>query len=176
MNLMLLRAPSRGTLRAIGFGVAVASVLLPALPMGWLFQQPPMPLAALWAAYGWAAEDEGGVRAPIALAAMGLVHDQLSGGPLGLFVLLYCSAYLIGRVVAVVMGAPNLISLWGGFIVTALLSVLIAALAAPWALGPNLSVRPYAEAAIITALLFPLARPFYMSGVDALRGQSGGRR
>jgi hypothetical protein len=169
-----LRIPSRGTLRAWGFAFAVLSVILPALPLGPVFAQPPLPLAVLWAAYGWAAEDESGWRAPITLALLGLLHDQLAGGPYGLFVVLYLSAYLIGRVAAVAMSAPNLVSLWGGFIVTALITIGIAYLVAPLGLGRNVSVAPYAEAAIITAILFPLVRPLYMSASASLR--PGSRR
>jgi hypothetical protein len=167
----MMRAPSRGVLRAWGFAFALASVILPALPLGPLFAQPPMPLAVLWAAYGWAAEDESGFRAPVTLALLGLLHDQLAGGPYGLFMALYLSAYLLGRGVAVEMSAPNLLSLWGGFIVTALLTIGIARLLAPWGLGGAVSVRPYAEAALITAILFPLVRPLYMSSSPALRTQ-----
>lgn len=172
---LFARGVSRTTLRAWGAALAIASVILPALPLGPLFAQPPMPLAVLWAAYGWAAEDESGWRAPMALALLGLAHDQLSGGPFGLFMAIYLSAYLIGRGVAVVMSAPNLFSLWGGFIVTALLTIGVARILAPWGLGPNISVRPYAEVAVITALFFPLVRPLYMSASPALRTQ-GARR
>jgi hypothetical protein len=168
------RVASRGTLRAWGFALAVLSVILPALPMGPLFAQPPIPLAVLWAAYGWAAEDESGWRAPITLAALGLLHDQLAGGPYGLFVVLYLAAYLIGRVAAVVMSAPNLVSLWGGFIVTVLLTIAIAFFIAPLGLGRNVSVLPYAEAAAITAILFPLVRPLYITASASLR--PGARR
>ncbi len=173
MTSLMTGAPSRRTLRVWGLVFAVASVVLPALPLGPLFAQPPMPLAVLWAAYGWAAEDESGWRAPVALTLLGLLHDQLAGGPFGLFVLIYLSAYLIGRVAAVLMSAPNLLSLWGGFIVTALLTVVIVTgverLLLPIAVGP------YAEAAAMTALLFPFARPFYMSGAPSAWKQ-GARR
>jgi len=165
----LFRAPSRGVLRAWGLVLAVASVILPALPLGPLFAQPPLPLAVLWAAYGWAAEDETGWRAPLALALLGLLHDQLAGGPYGLFAVLYLSAYLIGRVAAVVMSAPNLVSLWGGFIVTTLITVLIAYFVAPLGLGRNVSVYPYAEAALITAIIFPVVRPLYMTASASVR-------
>jgi hypothetical protein len=176
MNALFARAPSRGVLRVWGLALAIASVILPALPLGPLFAQPPMPLAVLWAAYGWAAEDESGWRAPLTLAALGLLHDQLAGGPYGLFAALYLSAYLIGRIAAVIMSAPNLVSLWGGFIVTALLTVAIASVIAPLGLGRNVSIGPYAEAAVITAILFPLVRPLYMSGSPSQRPQPGGRR
>lgn len=174
MNAFFLRGASRGTLRAWGLALAIASVILPALPLGPLFAQPPMPLAVLWAAYGWAAEDESGWRAPVTLAVLGLVHDQLAGGPYGLFVAIYLSAYLIGRTAAVVMSAPNLVSLWGGFIVTVAITIGVAAVLAPLGLGPNVSIYPYAEAALITAILFPLVRPLYMSASANLR--PGARR
>ena len=170
------RAPSRGVLRAWGFILAVASVILPALPLGPIFAQPPLPLAVLWAAYGWAAEDESGWRAPLTLTILGLVHDQLAGGPYGLFVVLYLSAYLIGRIASAAMSAPNLVSLWGGFIATALFTIGVAWLVAPLAFGRNVSVEMYATAAIITAIIFPLVRPLYMSASGAPRMQPGGRR
>jgi rod shape-determining protein MreD len=163
-------------LRAWGLAFAVASVIAPALPMGPLFSQPPLPLAVLWAAYGWAAEDESGWRAPLTLTLLGLVHDQFAGGPYGLFPVLYLAAYLVGRGAAVIMSAPNLISLWGGFIFTTLVTVAIAALIAPLALGDNVSIVPYAEAAAITAILFPLVRPLYMSAAPSMRPQPGLRR
>jgi hypothetical protein len=166
---MALRAPSRGVLRVWGLVLAVASVILPALPLGSVFAQPPLPLAVLWAAYGWAAEDETGWRAPVALVMLGLLHDQLAGGPYGLFAVLYLSAYLVGRVAAVVMSAPNLVSLWGGFIVTTLISIGIAYVVAPLGLGRNVSVMLYAQAALITAILFPIVRPLYMSAGAATR-------
>lgn len=159
-------AAARGAsvnLRLWGAILAVASVILPALPLGPLFAQPPLPLAALWAAYGWAAEDETGVRAPIALFLIGLLHDQMAGGPYGLFVAIYLLAYVVGRGVAAVMSAPNILSLWGGFIVTAGVTVGVAHLLARWALGANVNVWPYTQAAAFTALLFPLVRPLYMS-------------
>lgn len=170
----LWRAPSRGALRLWGLALAFASVILPALPMGPLFAQPPMPLAALWAAYGWAAEDHTGPGAPLMLTGLGLLHDQLAGGPYGLFAAIYLSAYLIGRIVAVAMSAPNLLSLWGGFAATTLATILIAALIAPLGLGRHVSVWPYAQTALITVLLFPLVRPLYMSGVPS--AQPGSRR
>jgi hypothetical protein len=170
------RQQSRGVLRGWGLALAIASVILPALPLGPIFAQPPMPLAVLWAAYGWAAEDESGWRAPIALAVLGLLHDQLAGGPYGLFVAIYLSAYLIGRFAAVLMSAPNLVSLWGGFIVTTLITIAVAYFLARLGLGRNVSVQPYAEAAIITAIIFPLVRPLYMSGAPSGRPQPGFRR
>ncbi|MBL8531677.1 MAG: hypothetical protein JNK94_08080 [Hyphomonadaceae bacterium] len=176
MSAFSLRAPSRRALRVWGFALAVASVISPALPLGPLFAQPPMPLAVLWAAYGWAAEDENNWRAPLVLALLGLVHDAMSGGPFGMFVVIYVSAYMIGRVAAVVMSAPNLISLWGGFIVTALLTIVIAHFVVRWGLGPRASAMAYAEAAVITAIVFPLVRPLYMSATQSMRPQPGARR
>jgi hypothetical protein len=169
MNAVFSRSPNRSALRGWGFALALASVILPALPLGPLFAQPPMPLAVLWAAYGWAAEDESGWRAPVTLAALGLLHDQLAGGPYGLFAAIYLSAYLIGRFAAVIMSAPNIVSLWGGFIATTLITTGVAYLLARLGLGRDVSVMPYAEAATITAILFPFVRPLYMSAAPSLR-------
>ncbi len=180
MNAFFLRGQkpmSHATLRAWGLAIAVASIVLPYLKLGPLFAQPPIPLAALWAAYGWATEKhEGDWRAPLMLTALGLLHDQLEGGPLGPFMTIYLATYLIGRVAAVIMSAPNLVSLWGGFIVTALLTVVIASGVARWAYGENTSVILYLQAAGITALLFPLVRPLYMSSAPAARAQGALKR
>jgi hypothetical protein len=173
---MILRTPSHGVLRAWGLVLAVISVVAPALPLGPLFAQPPVPLAVLWAAYGWAAEDNSGWRAPIGLALLGLLHDQLAGEAYGVFVAIYLSAYLIGRVAAATMSAPNLVSLWGGFIFTAAMTVGVAAIVAPIAHGGAATIIPYAEAAAISALLFPLVRPLYMTATGTPRVQTGGRR
>lgn len=171
----VLEAPSTPVLQLWGFVIAVASVVLPALPLGPLFQQPPFPLAVLWAAFAWAVEDEGeprgdslllqiaALRAPLLLAALGLLHDQLSGGPFGLMATIYLSAFVIGRVVAMRVGMTEWHLVWGGFIVVAAATVGVAFLVAPVALGPNVSVRQYAEAAAVTILLFPLARVLYMN-------------
>jgi hypothetical protein len=167
---------SREALRAWGLALAIFSVILPALPLGPLFAQPPFPLAVLWAAFGWAAEDESSWRAPAALALLGIVHDQLAGGPFGLFVAIYLFAYVIGRVIAGAMSAPNIVSLWGGFIATALASVMVAWPLARWALGDVVSVLSYAKAAMVTALLFPLFRPLYMDATHNPRADKRGRR
>ncbi|HVV33107.1 MAG TPA: hypothetical protein VHC73_07765 [Vitreimonas sp.] len=175
MTMMGLRAPSRRALRTWGLVFAVASVVLPSLPLGGFFAQPPMPLAVLWAAYGWAAEDESSWRAPVVLALLGLIHDQLAGGPYGLFLALYLSAYLIGRGAAAAMSAPNILSLWAGFAVTALVTVAVAKVLAPIGLGGNVSVASYFNAVLITIALFPLVRPLYMGSGPALRPQAGAR-
>ncbi|MBK6704012.1 MAG: hypothetical protein IPG56_09855 [Caulobacteraceae bacterium] len=131
------RAPSRNVLRTWGLVLAVLSVILPALPLGPLFAQPPMPLAVLWAAYGWAAEDESGWRAPLALALLGLAARSTRRRAVRLVSGIYLSAYLIGPHRSPAMSAPNLVSLWGGFIGTALFTIGVAWLLAPLAfLGP----------------------------------------
>ena len=179
MNTFFLRSQkpvSPGILRAWGLALAIASVILPALKLGPLFAQPPIPFAALWAAYGWAAEHKNDWRAPISLMLIGLLHDQLAGGPFGVFATIYLAAYLIGRVASELMSAQNLLSLWGGFIVTALLTVAIAAVLARWAYGEHTQVGLYLQGALITAVLFPLVRPLYMTNAPAARAQGGVRR
>ncbi len=156
--------------RRLGFVLAVASVVLPALRLGPLFAQPPLPLAALWAAYGWASQSSPGWSAPVALTLIGLLHDQMSGGPYGLFATLYLAAFLFGRVATGLINAPTLFSVWGGFIVTCAAVCVLAAILAPLALGPYTQVWTFAEAALITAILFPLVRTLYMDDAQGARG------
>lgn len=169
MTGILAPGARKGALRTIGFIIAVLSVIVPALPFGAWVAQPPLPLAVLWAAYGWAADDGGSWRRPAVLAVLGLVHDQLAGGPYGLFVSLYLVAFLIGRVMANIMSSPNLISLWGGFAATAAGVSVAAFVLTRLALGPGASIAPFIQAAIVTVLLFPFVRAFYMSAAPVSR-------
>ena len=164
------RDTERGGLRLIGLAVAVVSVILPAFPLGWIATYPWTPLAVLWAAYGWAEEGDDaervnalrGVRAPATLALLGLVQDQLSGGPLGLYMVIYLLAYLIGWVTARAMRSPNIWSQWAGFIAMCVGLCGVTALLAPWALGGHSRITLFAQSCAVTALLFPLVRPLYM--------------
>lgn len=160
----------RGGLRLIGLIVAVVSVILPAFPLGPLAAHPFTPMAVLWAAYGWAAEAEDteridalrGMRAPATLAALGLLQDQLAGGPPGLYMILYLAAYLIGWITARTMRSPNVWSLWAGFIAMCVGLCGVAAVIAPWAVGGHIGIAPFAQACAVTAALFPFVRPLYM--------------
>lgn len=153
----------RSGLRLVGLVLALACTVLPALPLGPLVQQPPIPVAALWAAYGWAADGDDSWRAPVSLAVLGLVQDQLAGGPLGFYVVIFVSAYFIGQFTANMMKTANLLSPWVGFAATAFASCMVAGLTAQVALNSAAALRPFALAALVTTLLFPLVRPLYMS-------------
>lgn len=180
-----LLAPSRGVLRFWGVVIAALSVILPSLSH-W-FAQPPLPLAVLWLAYGWAAEEEGeargdhwlqqvmALRAPIVLALLGLLQDELANNPLGLMMAIYLFAFLIGRVVSVLI-APELVHPWVSFAVTALLSILVAAGLARWAIGPEFPMKPYAIAAAITIVLFPFVQSLYMDTAARTRSPTMGTR
>lgn len=163
-------ASTRGGLRLVGFFLAVASVVVPAFPLGPLAMHPWTPLAVLWAAYGWAFEVEEmervdalrGLRAPATLALLGLVQDQLSGGPLGLFMIVYLLAYLIGWVAARAMRSPNVWSLWAGFVAMCAGLCGVVSVVAPSALGGDIELRAFAACCAVTAALFPFVRPLYM--------------
>lgn len=159
---VLTPATRRSLFRGVGIALVIYSVTAPAFAIGVLGAHPWTPFAALWAAYGWASQPDPGWRAPTALFAIGLVHDVFAGGPFGLFALLYPLAFLIGRVTASQMGSPNVVSLWAGFIATAAGVWLAASVIAPWALGGQAAMGPFAEALAVTGLLFPFVRPLYM--------------
>jgi hypothetical protein len=146
----------------VGLALATGLVILPSLPLGPLAQQPPLPIAPLWAAYGWAADGEDGWRAPTALAALGLLQDQLSGGPLGFYMVIFLAAYLIGRFAANAMRTANLLSPWMGFAATAAGTCVVAVLVAQSVLGAGAGIGSFALAAVVTTALFPLVRPLYM--------------
>lgn len=160
----------RGGLRAAGVALAIVCVIAPYFPLGPLAQPPWAPMAPLWAAYGWASEAHEteklnswrGVRAPFGLAALGLLQDQLGGGPIGLYAIMFLAAYLVGRFAAATMRSPNLWSLWAGFIATCMGLCGVAALVLPWAFGAPTSILPFAQSCVVTAILFPLVRPLYM--------------
>jgi cell shape-determining protein MreD len=164
-------------LRRIGGALAGASVIAPALPMGPLFANPPMPFAALWLAFGLAAEDRGGPRAFLALFALGLLHDQLAGNPYGVFAFIYLLAYPLGWLAARAMSAPNLIALWGGFIAACAGVAVLSFPVLRMAFGEGVPMLPMIQTLAVTALLFPLVRPLYMvdPGASRLTGLGGGR-
>jgi hypothetical protein len=153
---------SKSALRLMGLILVPVFILLPALPLGPLAAHPWTPLAALWAAYGWAADRAHNWRAPALLFGFGLLHDLVSGGPLGLFAMLYLGAYLIGWVAALAMRSPNILSLWGSFIATCAGIVFFASVLSPWATQGQPGLWPFINACAVTALLFPLIRPLYM--------------
>lgn len=147
---------------SIGLLLAMLCVVAPALPWGGLFAQPPIPMAALWAAYGWAADGRGGWRAPATLLALGLCQDLFAGGPLGFYALVFLGAYVIAGFAATAMRSANLLSPWSGFAVTALGAGLLAAVLARLAIGASTGLGPFAAVLALTALLFPIVRPLYM--------------
>ncbi|MBL8548905.1 MAG: hypothetical protein JNJ73_02890 [Hyphomonadaceae bacterium] len=166
----------RGAARTAGLVLAIATVILPALPLGPIVAQPPMPLGVLWAAYGWAADDDGTWRRPALLFTLGLLHDQMAGGPYGLFAALYLLTFLLGRSFAAIMSAPTLASIWGGFIATTAATTLAAMFLAPIAFGKGASAMQFAQAAAVTALFFPLVRSLYMNTGPTQRALQGARR
>jgi cell shape-determining protein MreD len=148
--------------RVLGYVLAIICVIAPALKLGPLFAQPPLPMAALWLAFGRASDATLTWSTVLWLAGLGLLHDQLAYGPYGLYAALYLSAYVFGRIAATLVTAPTLYAQWGGFILTCVAVTVFAAIIAPMALGAGAKVWTFAQAATITALLFPLARPLYL--------------
>ncbi len=149
--------------RSLGLLVAIACSVSPALPFAAFLTQPPLPFAAMWLAYGWAADGGGGWRAPVIILLLGLAQDWLSGGPLGLYALMFMGAYVIGGRAAGVMRSANFLSPWVGLVVTLVGVLALAALAVPLALGPDTGLGAFGITLLVTAALFPLVRPLYMN-------------
>jgi hypothetical protein len=164
MNAGSLLSPQfqRSLARSGGLLLAIVLILVPAFSsLAWL-ASPPLPMGVLWAAYGWAAQGEAGWRAPLGLVALGLLQDQIAGGPLGFFTVLYLAAFLIGRVIADATRSFNMITEWAGFAAAVVGVGLFAQVLGPWALGGGFDIVPFVLAGLVTVLLFPLVRPLYM--------------
>lgn len=162
---MMLDALSPAARRAVTFWAGVslvaALILAPALPIPGL-AAPPLPLAALWAAYGWAAHAQSGWRAPALLGLFGIGHDLLAGGPAGLYPLVYVGAYGAALLVVIGVRPRTFYAEWGGMIATLALTTLLAGWAAPWALDGRFPLVPWAWAILTTAVLYPFVRPLFM--------------
>lgn len=149
--------------RSFGLLLAIACTVFPSLPFGVILSQPPTPFAAMWLAYGWAADRNGGWRAPLVILVLGLTQDWLAGGPLGLYALMFMSAYVLGGRAADFMRSANFLSPWVGMIVTLFGVFAVATIAVPLALGPGTGLGAFGQALAITGLLFPLVRSLYMN-------------
>ncbi|MFZ4068952.1 MAG: hypothetical protein ACOYJ6_02480 [Caulobacterales bacterium] len=152
----------RSAASALGLALAVACLLAPALPLGPLRHSAWVPLAVLWCAFGWAARGETGWRAPAALFGLGLIHDLISGGAIGLFAILYLAAFLIGRSAANATRSHNLVTEWGGFAATVFAVGVIAVVIGPLIYQGAFGIGNFAIAAAVTTALFPLVRPLYL--------------
>lgn len=149
--------------RSFGLLLAIFCSVSPALPYASFLSQPPLPFAAMWLAYGWAADGGGGWRAPVVVVFLGLLQDWLSGGPLGLYALMFLGAYILGGQAAGFMRSANFLSPWVGLVVTLVGVFILAVIAVPLALGPDTGLGAFGQTLLLTAALFPLVRPLYMS-------------
>lgn len=149
--------------RSFGLLLAVFCSVSPAFPHFPLLAQPPLPFAAMWLAYGWAADGGGGWRAPIVVVLLGLLQDWLSGGPLGLYALMFLGAYVFGGRAAGVMRGDDILSPWAGLVVTLAGVFLLGIIAVPLALGPKTGLGAFGQTLLVTAALFPVVRSLYMN-------------
>lgn len=161
MNAALSFAGGRGPARGLGFALALLSVIVPALPLGPLAASPPLPLAVLWLAYGWAREGGSTWRRPAALFLLGLLQDQLSGGPIGLWAALYVFSFLAGGVFANATRSFSAITDWIGFAGAAAAAGAVGLALAGMILG-GAAVTPLIWALGVTVALFPLVRGVYL--------------
>lgn len=151
--------------KAVGLTLAVICAVAPSLPLGPLFAQPPLPMAALWLAFGYATERENKPRAwldPLTLAALGVLQDVFSGGPLGLHVLLFLGGYVVAGIVSRAgMSGSEPRNVWAAFLATCLGELLIAWAVGPLAVGADLELTAFALTLLITAGLFAITMKLY---------------
>lgn len=156
-------------LRALGVALAVLCAVAPSLPLGMLFSQPPLPMAGLWLAFGYATEREGKPRAwidPLVLCLIGLLQDLFAGGPLGLHVLLFVGAYVIAGIVSRSgMSGSEPLNVWAAFVATCLGVLLLAWAVAPLGVGPGVEFTSFGLTLLITAALFTITMKLYRQDI-----------
>jgi len=152
-------------LRALGLALAVICAIAPALPLGPLFAQPPLPMAGLWVAFGYATERENKPRAwldPLILALLGWLQDVFAGGPFGLHALLFVGAYVLaGMIRRGGMSGSEPLRVWAAFAATCVGVLLLAWAAAPTAVGRDLEFTAFGLTLAITAALFAVTMRLY---------------
>jgi rod shape-determining protein MreD len=135
--------------------VGVFCVLLVSLPVRPFGGYAPMPVLPLIAIFFWTVQAPAQLPSP-SVFLIGLLHDFLSGGPLGLwpavylcvqYVVLTQRAYFVGREIQV---------LWVGFAVAALMASLMIWLVTSLLNGRVLSIAPLLMIMFATVLVYPL--------------------
>lgn len=145
----------RVVMTVVPFSVAVICVFLSFVPVGRIFGSSVTPAFAFMAIYYW------GVVRPemfpsVAVFAVGLILDLLSGGPIGLWAFVYAVTY--GVVVSqrfFLVNAPFSV-FWMGFVVASVFASSIAWLAASLFYGTLVSAGAIIWHMNVTVIVFPL--------------------
>lgn len=143
-----------GPFGAVAFVFAAALIYAAPLRIaGWA---PPMPLLALPAVYVWAAARPGPASYSAAFAT-GLLHDVVTGGPLGVWALGFLAAAAAGVLQRAPLEGQAMAPVWASFGVAALAAGVVAGLAGALAIGATPTLGPLAAQLLVTLMVAPWA-------------------
>jgi len=140
--------------------VSLLGLLIYIAPFHLLGMVIPMPLFPLMAIFFWAMA-RSKMMPPIAVFAIGLIQDLLTGGPLGLWSFSYLFAYAIMTTQSDAFAGRGDRMLWAGFGVMVVLTLLAAAFAGVVAMGWNVDGVHLLAQGVTTFLVYPLVGRFY---------------
>ncbi|MGB5093587.1 MAG: rod shape-determining protein MreD [Parvibaculum sp.] len=136
------------------FAMAVICVLLSFVPVGRIFGSSVTPAFAFMAIYYW-----GAVRPemfpPVAVFAVGLILDLMSGGPIGLWAFVYVVTYaLVVSQRFLLVNAP-FSAFWFGFMLASIFAALVSWIAVSLFFGSFVAFSPIFWHMAVTVMVFP---------------------
>ena len=142
------------------FTVALGCVFLSFVPLGQIFGLQVSPAFGLMAVYYWAV-NRPEFLPPYAVFLVGLAHDLLSAGPVGLWAFLYLVCYGLVVMQRLLFAGRSFMVFWIGFGLTCLLTGALAWVAACLYHGVLLAPGRILFEMVATFILFPpFARVF----------------
>lgn len=145
----------RIVMTVVPFIMAVICVLLSFVPVGRIFGSSVTPAFAFMAIYYW-----GVVRPemfpPVAVFAVGLILDLMSGGPIGLWAFVYVATYALVITQRFMLVNAPFSAFWFGFILASLFAAFISWIAASFFFGGLVAFSPIFWHMAVTIAVFPL--------------------
>jgi len=135
--------------------VCLFAVIAAVLPYGSAGSIPLAPLFPLAAIYFFVLTRPTLIT-PIAVFAIGIFHDLLSGGPLGLWALVYLASYGVGAGFRLLFIGRSAGAAWPGFLIIAAGAALVAWLFASIFYQTFVPFVPVFGQMMITAALYPI--------------------
>jgi rod shape-determining protein MreD len=138
------------------FFLTVALILLGAMPIAMPVDWPIAPAFGLMAVFYWSVYRPDLVPA-LAVFALGVLQDLISGGPLGLTAIIYLGTYgIVLNQRKIFLGKPFTMS-WWGFMMVAIAASFVRWLLSSILAGRLLDIHRMVTELGATILLFPLA-------------------
>lgn len=145
----------RGTTLFVPTFVGLFCVIAAVMPYGTagsITLAPIFPLAAIY----FFVLTRPAMMTPISVFLIGIFHDLLSGGPLGLWALVYLASYGVGMSLRLLFIGRSAGAAWPGFVIVCALSGLVVWFFASLFYQTVVPIVAVAGQMFITAALFPL--------------------